>query len=84
MTQQITLQLNDDRSDQTLLFKITPIQQHLLARILGLDFDTATGKVEYFDDRTLEQILANDTYLQNLEKRRSKEDIHDDSNMLII
>ena len=76
--QNIVLQLTDNKSPQTLLFQMTPLQMHAIMKILGLDFDTSTGKVEYFNDTVLEQILANDKFLLNLEKRRPKnDDIHE-------
>ena len=72
----IVLKLNDTRSNNTLLFQLSPLQIHVVTKILGLDFDTLTGKVEYFDDNAMENIIANDTFLQTIEKRRNFQDIH--------
>lgn len=76
MPKNIVLKLNDDLSQNTIMFQPTPLQIHLITRVLGLDFDTSTGKVEYFDDMSIENILANDTFLRNIEKKRPKDDIH--------
>ncbi len=72
----IILKLDDNRTPNSIYFQLSPLQTHLVMRMLGLDFDTATGQIEYFDDRAIEHILAYDTFLHGLEKKRSTRDIH--------
>lgn len=72
----ISLQLRDNKSDKTIIYPLTPMQCYAVEKILGLDFDTSTDKVEYFTDQSLENIIGSDMFLKNLTISKNHKNIH--------
>lgn len=63
--QEMILEFGDDKSSERLKLHLTPMQEELIKKVLGLRYDTKIGRVEYYDDNSLEKV---NEMIKNLNK----------------